>query len=443
MPAGRTVDVQALIDAAPLSRGQKWLILWCFLVVAIDGFDTALVGFIAPPIRGEWGLTPASLAPLFAAGLFGLMAGAFVAGPLADRYGRKAMLVACIAVFGVASLASVESPDLQTLIALRFLTGVGLGGAMPNAVTLTAEYCPSARRASLVTLMFCGFTLGSAVAGFVGAQVIPAFGWRAMLVIGGALPLALTPVLIIALPESVRYLVLRGEAASRVVSVLRRMLPSVDLADATLARPAAPAHSPIGQLFAFELRAGTILLWVAFFMSLLVVYLLSNWLPTLIIGAGFTLRQASLITAMFQVGGTLGAIAIGRWMDAREQHRVLGVSYALASVFVAGLGYAAGQSWLLVVLIFGAGFCVSGSQVGANALAAGFYPTASRATGVGWALAVGRLGSILGSFMGGAMLAQQWSLPTLYAVVALPPLVAAAALVKLGVMRAGRKRAET
>ena len=323
-------------------------------------------------------------------------------------------------------------------MALRFLTGVGLGGAMPNAITLTSEYCPTSRRSSLVTLMFCGFTVGSALAGIVASRFLPAFGWRAMLGLGGLLPLLLVGPLARVLPESARYLASHGASAARVAAVLRRMLPGVDVPHADSRPRAEDPLSPVVQLFQPACDRRDLLLWPAFFMSLLVVYLLSSWLPTLITSSGFTLGQASLITAMFQVGGTVGAVAIGRLMDAWNPHYVLGLSFAAATAFVAGLGHASAQPWLLSGLVFGAGFGVSGSQVGANALAAAFYPTTSRATGVGWALAVGRLGSILGSVLGGVMLSRQWGLPTLYGVVAIPPLIAGAAIVVSGTIQAHR-----
>jgi len=171
------------------------LLVLCFFIVAIDGFDTAAIGFIAPAIRADWGLSPAQLAPLFGSGLFGLMVGAFAIGPFADRHGRKAVLIFAVVFFGLASLASSFSPNLAVLIALRFFTGFGLGGAMPNAITLTSEYCPEDRRSFLVTLMFCGFTIGSALGGVVASQIVADYGWRSVLVVGGVLPLLLAPVL--------------------------------------------------------------------------------------------------------------------------------------------------------------------------------------------------------------------------------------------------------
>jgi len=435
MQAARTIDVQQFINTHRLSAVQVTLLVLCFLIVAIDGFDTAAIGFIAPAIRAEWSLSPAQLAPLFGSGLFGLMVGAFAIGPFADRHGRKAALTFSVLFFGVASLASAYSSGLTALIALRFLTGLGLGGAMPNAITLSSEYCPEERRSFLVTLMFCGFTIGSALGGIVASQIVAGYGWRSVLVVGGVLPLLLAPVLLWALPESVRYLVMKGGQSARVAATLHRIAPDAQLAGATFTGARKPHGSPVRQLFEGELLRGTLLLWLAFFMSLLVVYLLSSWLPTLIHSSGVSLKTASLITAMFQVGGTIGAVAIGRMMDRLDPHHVLGVAYASAGIFVFLIGHAQAMPWLMVVAVFGAGFCVSGSQVGANALSAAYYPTASRATGVSWANGVGRIGSVLGSMVGGFMLSLGWGLPTVFAIVAVPAFIAGLSIFVMGVVR--------
>ena len=198
-------DLQALIDAAPVGKMQWRVIICCFLVVMLDGFDTAAIGFIAPDIRTHWQLTAGDLAPLFGAGLLGLTAGALLCGPLSDRFGRKRVIELCVFLFGALSLASAFSPDLQTLVFLRFLTGLGLGGAMPNTITMTSEYLPARRRGALVTLMFCGFTLGSAVGGIVSAQLVPVIGWHGILVLGGVLPLMLFVALTFALAALVNF----------------------------------------------------------------------------------------------------------------------------------------------------------------------------------------------------------------------------------------------
>lgn len=178
-------DLQALIDAAPVGKMQWRVIICCFLVVMLDGFDTAAIGFIAPDIRTHWQLSASELAPLFGAGLLGLTAGALLCGPLADRFGRKRVIELCVALFGALSLLSAFSPDIETTVLLRFLTGLGLGGAMPNTITMTSEYLPARRRGALVTLMFCGFTLGSAMGGIVSAQLVPLIGWHGILALGG------------------------------------------------------------------------------------------------------------------------------------------------------------------------------------------------------------------------------------------------------------------
>jgi AAHS family 4-hydroxybenzoate transporter-like MFS transporter len=435
MKAQQTIDIQAFIDNHALSRFQIRILVLCFIIVAIDGFDTAAIGFIAPAIRADWGLTPAELAPLFGAGLFGLMGGAFLFGPLADRFGRKRILIVCSLFFALAALASAFAQDLRWLTALRFLTGLGLGGAMPNAITLTSEYCPQRSRSMLVSLMFCGFTLGSASGGLLAAQLVADWGWRSVLMLGGVLPVLFLPVLIMALPESARFLVMQGSANAKIASILARVSPERGLDSARFTGSAKPTGLPVAKLFAPQLLGGTLLLWVTFFMGLLVVYLLSSWLPTLLNGTGISLAKASLITAMFQVGGTVGAILLGVLMDRFSPGCVLATSYLFAAVFIAAMGSVANAPGLLAACVFAAGFFVSGSQVGVNTLAAAFYPTESRATGVSWANGVGRIGSIVGSLAGGVMMSFGMDIASVFGIVAVPAVIAGLAMLAISIVR--------
>lgn len=432
----RTVNVSELINKHGLTSFQVVIAVLCFLVVAIDGFDTASIGFLAPAIGQEWGVAPPQMAPLFGAGLFGLMSGAFIFGPLADRFGRKAMLIVCTVFFGLACLASSQANSLTMLVALRFLTGVGLGGAMPNAITLTSEYCPENHRLFLVTSMFCGFTIGSALGGLASAHMVSVYGWRSVLMLGGLLPLALTPLLLWLLPESARYLVLKDKDSMRVEAILKRISPEEDFAGAKFdLAHGKPQGSPVGHLFKKDLVGGTVLMWIAFFSSLLVIYLLSSWLPTMIKSTGVTLATASVVTAMFQIGGTLGAICLGWLMDRYNPQYVLSACYALAAIFIALIG-SASSIVMLGAVVFAAGFLISGSQVGANALSASFYPTDCRATGVSWANGVGRIGSVLGSMGGGTLIAMQLPLSTVFMIVGCPALVGALAMLLFGRYRA-------
>src|SRR3954449_964164 len=231
MADGRTVDVQTFLNEHPFSGYQWTIFALCFCIVLLDGFDTAAIGYIAPSLITEWGVERPALGPVLSAALFGLAFGALSAGPLADRFGRKAVLIGSVLVFGVACLASAFSGGLTQLVVWRFVTGLGLGAAMPNAVTLLSEYCPDGRRATLTNAMFCGFPLGAAFGGFLAAWMIPLWGWRSVLVLGGITPLVLMALLLLLLPESVRYMVAKHQPLARKPRVLRRIAPAA--ADAT------------------------------------------------------------------------------------------------------------------------------------------------------------------------------------------------------------------
>jgi len=425
------VDVQQLIDSRRFSGYQFLIAFLCFVVVAIDGFDTAIIGFIAPSLRSEWHLAPQQLSPLLSAGLFGLAVGSFVAGPLGDRIGRKVVLVLSVLFFGIWSLASAYTDSLVSLTVFRFLTGLGLGGAMPNAITLTSEYSPQRSKSVVVTAMFCGFTLGSGAGGLIAAQLIPAYGWRSVLLLGGYGPIACAALLFFLLPESVRFLVLRRPHSKQTGAILQRIAPRENFSSAVFVIPEPPAsvrRSPVTQLFAAPLGFGTLTLWATFFMSLLIVYLLTNWLPTLFRDAGFPLEKAALVSVMYQLGGTIGAIVLGWAMDRRNPYVVLAVAYFTSTLFIALIGFQYTNLLILNLAVAGVGFCVSGSQVGANALAAAFYPTSNRVTGVSWALGVGRCGAILGSLMGGALLGAGFGFSAIILLLAIPALLASAAI---------------
>ena len=201
---GSVVDVAEFVDRQPVGGFQVRLLLTCATVLFLDGFDTQAIGYVAPALAKEWGLTKAALGPVFSAGLFGLMIGALVFGPLADRIGRKKIIIFSTLAFGIGTLATAFISDVNTLLAIRFLTGLGLGGAMPNAVAMTSEFSPHRRRATMVMVMFCGFSIGAALGGLLAAALIPQFGWRSVFLVGGVAPLLLVPILALRLPESVR-----------------------------------------------------------------------------------------------------------------------------------------------------------------------------------------------------------------------------------------------
>jgi MFS transporter, AAHS family, 4-hydroxybenzoate transporter len=429
------ISVQEFINTHPYSGFQKRILALCFLVVALDGFDTALVGFIAPAVQSAWKVGPAELTPLMMAGLFGLLIGSFLFGPLADRFGRKTLLLITTALFGLMSIAAGFSENISQLTLFRFLTGLGLGGALPNAIALCSEYSPDQRRSSLVAIMVCGFTVGMAASGFIAAAVIPTMGWQWVLYIGGGLPLILLPFLFFALPESANFMALVGNRREQIWAALNRIAPgSLDPAADFKTPPVLPGI-PARQIFSEGLGRGTVLLWCAFFMSLLIVYLVGNWLPLILTEAGVAKTQAALITTGFHLGGSVGAIVLGWLMDRYDENKVLAFSYAMASVVILLISLASGAIAVVAAGVFAAGFCISGAQVGLNALASGYYPTSARGTGVSWANGLGRLGSIVGSLIGGTLIAFGWGASNILLLLVVPALIASAAMFAMARVR--------
>jgi MFS transporter, AAHS family, 4-hydroxybenzoate transporter len=436
------IDLVGFIDRQPVGGFHFRLLLICAAVLFFDGFDTQAIGFVAPALAREWSLTKGALGPVFSAGLFGLMIGALVFGPLADRIGRKKIIVASTLAFGLGALATPLAGDVNALLVIRFLTGLGLGGAMPNAVAMTAEFNPQRRRATMVMIMFCGFSIGAALGGLLAAWLIPQFGWRAVFIVGGLAPLVMVPILILRLPESVRFLATTGHAPERVAELLKQISPHTAFAPGVQFQ----VHEvqlpglPVAHLFREGRTPVTLLLWVVFFMSLLNIYFLANWLPTVLNDLGASVSEAVLIGSMLQVGGVVGTFALGTIID-RFSFRALALVYFAAVFAVGAIGQLGHSATLVSVAIFAAGFCVVGGQIAANALAAGFYPTSVRATGVGWALGMGRVGSIAGPLVGGVLLAEKWSTAAVFLTAAGAALCAA--LAAFGLSRlTGRKAVE-
>jgi len=420
---------------------QIRVLVLCGLAVALDGFSTQTIGYVAPAIAEEWHLGREALSPVFAWGLIGLMLGALTFGPVADRFGRKRIIVACTAFFGALSLATAAAHTLDQLIVLRFIGGLGLGGVMPNSIALTSEFSPRRSRGTMVMAMFCGFPIGATIGGFAAASIMPAYGWRGVFIVGGALPILLVPALIWLLPESIRHLVLQDNKTVEVRELLTRVHREFAFADGsefTIREESAPGLA-VGHLFRQGRALSTLLLWIVFFASLLDLFLLANWLPTVFHNAGISLSLSVIATALFQGGGVAGTFALGWVVDRFGIYRVLTVTYFLGAVFIALLGHLHSIA-AIMACTFGAGIGIIGGQTGANVVAALVYPTYIRATGVGWALGIGRIGSIVGPVVGGIMLAQRWPLATIFLAAAIPAVCGSAAIYSMGWTRRSTSR---
>ncbi|CAI1926735.1 4-hydroxybenzoate transporter PcaK [Serratia proteamaculans] len=428
--ASNEIDVRTLINDRPLCGYQKLIILLGFIVVALDGFDITLMGFIAPELKSEWSVSNQQLGMVMSAALVGLTLGALLSGPLADWLGRKVIIINSVFFFGVWTLVTAFSHTIDQMIFFRFMTGLGLGAAMPNVGTLISEYAPEKKRSFIITVVFCGFTFGAALGGFAASWIIPQMGWHALLLLGGILPLLSVPLLIAKLPESVRFLVTKRASKQRIGKIVEKLAPGSTDANThyTLPPRVAPGKGSMQIVISRQYRFGSLMLWLGYFMALFLVYLLGSWLPTLVKGIGMSVAQAAVITALYQAGGTFGSLFAGWLMDRVNPHRALGVIYLLGAAFTLSIGLASHSSLMLGVLALACGFCLNGANTGMNALSAHYYPTEARATGSSWMHGVGRIGAILSAFAGAEMLALGWGFDRIFTLIAIPALITACAI---------------
>ncbi len=422
------IDVQSFLNQHKFSPFQWLVFALCFVIVLLDGFDTAAIGYIAPSLMKEWGIAKSDLAPVLSAAIFGLAGGAFVAGPLADYFGRRLVLIASVILFGAACLASSYAASLDALTIWRFITGLGLGAAMPNAITLISEYCPDKKRSMMTNAMFCAFPLGAACGGFLAAEMIPVWGWRSVLQLGGIAPLVLTPLLILALPESIRLMVAKGFSVTKIKATLTRISAEASNAQSfslleTTSTPQNGAVIVLSPKFAI----GTIMLWLTYFMGLVIFYGLISWMPILFKDAGIDPKQATLISALFPLGG-VGAILSGWLMDRYNANWIVAIIYALTAIFIYSIGQSIGSLGFLMASVFGAGIMFNTAQCSMPSLAASFYPTKGRATGVAWMLAIGRFGAIAGTFLVAELVRRKMGLSDLFMIIAIPGAIAAIAI---------------
>ncbi|HSI16577.1 MAG TPA: MFS transporter [Sphingomonas sp.] len=417
-----------LINARPLSRVQLLIIALCFLMVAVDGFDTAVIGFVAPRIAAEWQLHPEMLAALFGSALLGSIVGSAIFGPVCDIVGRTRTLIVATFMFGALTLVAGFATSFGQLVGLRFLAGIGLGGVLPCAIALTSEFAPDRRRSSLVNAMFCGYTLGAASSGFVAAWLMPLYGWQKIFVIGGCVPMVIAVIGYFVLPESLNFLATKGNRQAEISRTVQRIAPGAIALDWVPLPERTAQGTPATELFAARPVAGTLLLWLTAFCGLMSIYLLNSWMPTLLTQQGYSISEASIIGAMFQVGGTLGAILLGIVMDRGKANRVLAAASLLAGLFLLIVALVARQPIVLGLILLCAGICIPGAQVGASAYAASWYPTRVRATGISWMSGMGRIGSLLGSVGGGVLVSLGLGVGGILALLAIPMSVAGLAM---------------
>ncbi len=431
MNGGRQVDVVGVVDGAPVGKVILAVVALCAGVSFLDGFDILAISYVAPVIGAAWKLPKEAFGPIFAAHYIGAAAGSVFFGWYADRYGRRMGVIVPTAIFGVFALLTVYAYDFKSLFALRVLIGIGLGGALSNAIAMVAEYSPQRTRATLVSLMYAAFPLGGVIGGPLSAALIAKSGWQAVFILGGVLPLLLTVALLLWLNESIRFMVLSRAPAARIASILQRLAPTFLASPGdvyTLPLSRGVSAKPTREIFSREFVRATVLLCAAAFCAQLVIVYVVTWMPLVLASIGMPVTSAILASVAFSVGGILGAIGLARIIDKDKSYRALVLTFFLAALSIACIGYLAANWYGLLAITFITGLLTVGANIVLSAYSATVYPTAIRSTGVGWVIGWGRIGAIAGALFGTALFAAGLTIEVAYVIAAIPALIGGIAI---------------
>ena len=425
-----TIKVNEIILESRFNRFHLQILLSCIFIIVIDGYDMFMLGAILPPLMEEWHIPPVSAGVLSSYALIGMMIGALIFGPIADKIGRKKVILISTIIFSVFTFTSGFSNGVTTFGIQRFIAGIGLGGVMPNLVAVITEYAPKKLKSTLVAIMFSGHALGGVVASLSAIAILPHFGWRPVVWLG-VLPLLTMPLLYRLLPETPNFLV-KNNHKSQLATILKKLAPNQIVDENTNFildedNKAEKEGFPVKRLFTGGRTLSTVMFWIAYFMSLLVMYALSTWLPKLMVGAGYELGSSLLFLVTLNLGAVVGAIVGGKLADAYGSRKVLVVFFILGFVALTLLSFKPNMFWLYVLIAI-AGGTTTGTQIVMNAYVSQYYPTQIRSTGIGWALGIGRFGGMLGPTLGGILLNAQLSLQMNFLAFAIPCILAGIAI---------------
>jgi len=438
------VQTDQLVDDQKIGAFNIRLLVLCWLAMFADGYDISAMPFAAIDLAHKWGVASKDFSVVFAASNVGVLFGAPLLGFLGDRFGRRVAIILGSAIFGTFTLAMIWATSLEQMTALRFMAGVGIGGLMPNTIALTSELSPKRWRAMLVVLMFTGVTLGSGTPGPVAGWLVPQYGWQVVFLIGGIVPLAVGALLLFVLPESVKFLAALPERRARLLKTARAMRPDLTLPDDTqfvIEQPLEPRTASasgsgflgLQRIFRGSLAAITPLLWVCFAMTLMANYFLNNWMPLVFANHALTPKQAVIASTLYHVGGTIGGIVVALLLN-RFGFVAIAVLFGFAAPAIAAIGFEGMSPDALAFIAGFAGLCVLGVQFGNNACAGLIYPTETRSQGAGWALGIGRFGSIVGPLAGGYLVGQKVPFQELFLWASLPMAIGLLAAILVAVL---------
>ncbi len=428
------VDITNVIEESRIGPLHVLIIAIGFLIMIMDGYDLVAMGATVPSVSEEWGRDPADFAWALSAALIGVLFGSSAAGGMGDWIGRRWTIVIMLVISGVSMCATPLVDSMNELIAVRFVTGVGVGGCIPVTLAYTLEFMPRNLRNGLTAFMYSGAAMGTTVAGFMGPTLIDLGGWPYVFYFGGLIPLVLAALVVAVMPESLRFLVNRGCAPQTAGALLGRVDRTFEHEpdnEYTLGE-VTQSGSPIRELFGGRQTAITLTVWLAFLGNQSLVFLLGLWMPTLFTAVGISIDLALYVLALYALGGVVGGTLFGAIGDRIPPARVLLATYLLGAVCVFALGFSVSSTALLILVAVCTGFSVLGSSLLLGTMTTGLYPTRARSTGIGWALAVGRFGSIASPLIGGALLAQGFGTQTIFAIGAVPALLCAASVFVIG-----------
>jgi len=435
--SSEAVDLGAMIDGRPISGFQISILVCCSLFALFDGLDTQSIGVAGPLIVHAFGLRPGSLGPVFSAGQIGSMAGALIVGLFADKVGRKPTLIASALLMGVGTFATAFSTSIPAFLVSRLIAGFGLGAATPCFVSLSAEFAPSRIRGFAVAAVWAAFPFGGFTGGLINPRLAEAFGWRSIFYFGGVGPLVLAVVAFLILPESLRYLAAKGAQIERIRAVLRRF--AADVADAPRFVYSEEHTAPPGAflaLFQDGRLVSTLLLWIVFVVTFCALLFEPLWAPSLLTGPGrLTLREASFVVAMSNLGSVVGTAAVGRLIDKVGAGAVLSIAYIVGALTYAAAAWPAAGPQGAAAAAFVSCLCLGGASAGALTLATSSYPTVLRSTGVGAAMSIARLGQFGNALLVGALIGARWTPLSIFGGMAVAIAVASLAVFGLGRVR--------
>jgi MFS transporter, AAHS family, 4-hydroxybenzoate transporter len=429
------INISRLVDTTRLRPFHLWLTAWCLLAMMADGFDLLNASIAGPALIKEWGISRASLGPVFSASLVGFFVGAPFFGYLGDRFGRRMAIITSLILFGVTTWACAWTTNLQDLLWLRFLSGLGLGGVLPNVIALSAEFTPKRLRATVLVVIAMGISLGGMIPGIVGVTLMPTYGWPVIFVVGGIVPLVVGLGMMFAIPDSIKFMVLRGGHDEAVARLARKLDPTLTIEPGTRfvldhAEGSAKTRGSPLALFRHGWAAVTALVWLIFVLNLMANNLMNAWLPMIVQSSGHSAAQGAYAGSLYQLGGTIGGLCMGILID-RFGLKVLVAAFALAVPVLIFAGTPGISDSLLLAMAFFSGCVIIGMQTALNASAGMIYPTDLRANGVGYALGVGRVGSIAGPLLGSLLTRLEMPPAAFFYVTAIGPLLCAGSCVVL------------